>query len=93
LLSRAVKLAPEDAGPKHFLGRALFDEGRNDEALPYLRQAAALDPKVWDYHYWLGMAIERSGNKPAARMEYQQALQLNQGSAEAKMRLTALEVK
>jgi protein O-mannosyl-transferase len=93
LLSRAVKLAPEDAGPKHFLGRALFDEGRNDEALPYLRQAAALDPKVWDYHYWLGMAIERGGDKSAARMEYLEALQLNQGSAEAKMRLTALEVK
>ena len=93
LLSRAVKLAPADAGPKHFLGRALFAEGRNDEALPYLRQAAALDPKVWDYHYWLGMAIERSGNKSAARMEYQEALQLNQGSAEAKMRLTALEVE
>jgi protein O-mannosyl-transferase len=93
LLSRAVKLAPEDAGPKHFLGRSLFEEGRNDEALPYLRQAAALDPKVWDYHYWLGMAIERSGNKSAARMEYREALQLNQGSAEAKMRLTALEVK
>jgi hypothetical protein len=30
---------------------------------------------------------------PAARSEYQQALQFNQDSTEAKMRLTALEAK
>jgi protein O-mannosyl-transferase len=93
LLSRAVQLVPEQAAPKHYLGRALLEDGRNDEAQPYLQQAVAIDAKVWDYHYWLGVSLEKSGNIPAAVAEYQHALQLNQGSAEAKLRLAALEAK
>ena len=93
LLSRAVQLVPEQAAPKHFLGRALLQDGRNAEAQSYLLQAAAMDPKVWDYHYWLAVSFEGSGNMSAARAEYWQALQLNQNSKEAKMRLTALEAK
>jgi len=93
LLSLAVQLAPEQAAPKHFFGRALLGEGRNAEAYPYLLQAVAMDPKVWDYHYWLAVSFEQNGNVSAARAEYQQALQLNQDSQEAKMRLTALEAK
>ncbi len=93
LLSRAVQLVPEQAAPKHFLGRALLQDGRNAEAQPYLLQAAAMDPKVWDYHYWLAESLEKSGNISAARLEYQRALQLNQDSKEAKLRLTALEAK
>jgi len=93
LLSRAVQLVPEQAAPRHFLGRALLQDGRNAAAQPYLLQAAAMDPKVWDYHYWLAVSFEESGNMFAARAEYRQALQLNQDSKEAKMRLAALEVK
>lgn len=93
LLTRAVQLVPEQAAPKHFLGRAFLQEGRNAEAQPYLLQAAAMDPKVWDYHYWLAESLEKSGNIPAARMEYQRALQLNQDSKEARLRLTELEAK
>ena len=93
LLSRAVELAPDQAAPRHFLGRALLEDGRNDEGQPYLRQAAALDSKVWDYHFWLGVSFEKSGNMQGAHAEYQQALELNQDSTEAKVRLTALEAK
>ena len=93
LLARAVQLVPEQAAPKHFLGRALLQDGRNAEAQAYLLQAVAMDGKVWDYHYWLAVSFERSGNMSAARAEYQRALQLNQDSKEAKMRLTALEAK
>ena len=93
LLSHAVQLVPEQAAPKHFLGRALLQDGRNAKAQPYLLQAAAMDPKVWDYHYWLAVSFEESGNVSAARAEYRQALQLNQDSKEAQLRLTALEAK
>ena len=93
LLSRAVQLVPEQAAPKHFLGRALLQDGRNVEAQSYLLQAVVMDPKVWDYHYWLAVSFEGSGNTSAARAEYGRALQLNQDSKEAKMRLTALEAK
>jgi tetratricopeptide (TPR) repeat protein len=93
LLSRAVQLVPEQAAPRHFLGRALLKDGRNAEAQPYLQQAAAMDTKVWDYHYWLAVSLEQSGDKSGARAEYRRALQLNQDSKEAKLRLTALEAK
>jgi len=92
-LSRAVQLVPEQAAPRHFLGRALLQDGRNAEAQPYLLQAVAMDSKVWDYHYWLARSLEGSGNMSAARVEYQRALQLNQDSKEAKLRLAALEAK
>jgi len=93
LLWRAVQLAPEQSAPKHFLGRALLNQGRNDEAQTYLLQAVTMGPQVWDYHYWLAVSLEQSGNMPGARAEYQRALQLNQDSKEAKLRLTALEAK
>jgi tetratricopeptide (TPR) repeat protein len=93
LLTRAVQLVPEQAAPKHFLGRALFQDGNNAEAQPYLVEAVAMDPKVWDYHYWLAESYEKSGNLPAARAEYQRALQLNPDSKEVKLKLTALEAK
>jgi len=88
-----VQLVPEQAAPRHFLGRALLQDGRNAEAQPYLLQAVAMDSKVWDYHYWLARSLEGSGNMSAARVEYQRALQLNQDSKEAKLRLAALEAK
>jgi Flp pilus assembly protein TadD len=91
LLSRATQLVPEQAGPKHFLGRALLQDGRNAEAQRYLLQAAVMDPKVWDYHYWLAESLEQSGNIPAARVEYQRALLLNQDSKETKLRLAGLD--
>jgi tetratricopeptide (TPR) repeat protein len=93
LLSRAVQLVPEQAAPKHFLGRALLQDRRRAEAQPYLLQAAVMDPKVWDYHYWLAQSFEEGGDMSAARTEYRQALQLNPDSKEAKMRLAALEAK
>ncbi|MGP0097253.1 MAG: tetratricopeptide repeat protein [Terriglobales bacterium] len=93
LLLRAVELAPEQAAAKHFLGRALLQDGRTAEAQPYLVKAAAMDASVWDYHYWLAVSFEDSGNLAGARVEYQRALQLNQDSKEAKLRLTALEAK
>jgi len=93
LLSRAVVLAPQDAGSRHFLGRALLGEGRSNEAERYLREAVAADPSVWDYHYWLGISLEKNGDAAGARMEYEQALRLNRDSGEAKMRLAALEAK
>jgi Tfp pilus assembly protein PilF len=52
-----------------------------------------MDPKVWDYHYWLAQSLERNGNIPSARAQYQEALRLNPDSGEAKMRLTAMEGK
>ena len=93
LLSHAIDVAPEQAAPKHYLGRALLRDGKNHAAQPYLATAAAMDPKVWDYHYWLAESLERSGNISAARAQYLEALRLNPDGTEAKLRLAAMEGK
>jgi tetratricopeptide (TPR) repeat protein len=93
LLRRAVESAPQLAAPRHFLGRSLLLQGKNAEGQVYLSQAAALDPTVYDYHYWLGQSLQQSGNTTGARSEYLEALRLNQDSSEAKLRLAALEAK
>lgn len=93
LLRHAVRVAPEMAAPRHFLGRTLFLEGKFPEAQRYLSQAVAMDPRIYDYHLWLGQSLENSGNKAQAKLEYQEALQLNETSTEAKMRLATLQVR
>ncbi|MGA9529976.1 MAG: tetratricopeptide repeat protein [Terriglobales bacterium] len=93
LLVRATQLAPELPGPKHYLGRALLADAHNNEAQPYLRQAVALDNNVWDYHYWLGVSLEKSGDIRGARAEYQEALRLNVESTDAKQHLAALNTR
>jgi protein O-mannosyl-transferase len=93
LLSHAIEVAPEQAGPKHYLGRALLQDGKSPEAQPFLAAAVTMDPKIWDYHYWLAQSLEQSGNLANARSEYQFALRLNPGSTEAQTRLAALEGK
>ena len=93
LLMRASTENPELAEPKYYLGRALLEDGQNAPAQAYLLAAVNQDPTVWTYHYWLGWSLEQAGNVPAARHEYQQALQLNTNSSEAKMRLAMLATK
>lgn len=93
LLKRAVHAASEMAAPRHFLGRTLFLDGKNSEAQPYLRQAVAMDPQVYDYHLWLGRSLEASGDLGGARTQYLEALQLNEMSADAKLHLSHLEAR
>jgi len=93
LLRRALQSAPGLAAPRHFLGRALLQQGRNSEAQPYLSQAVAMDPSVYDYHYWLADSLQQSGDNVDARHEYLEALRLNQDSSETKLRLATLEGK
>jgi hypothetical protein len=52
-----------------------------------------MDPRICDYHLWLGRSLESGGDKAQAKLEYQVALHLNETSTEAKMRLAALEVQ
>ena len=93
LLYQAIQTAPEQAPPKHYLGRALLQGGKTREAVPYLAAAVAMDPTVWDYHYWLAEALVQTQDLANARIQYEKALRLNPDSSEAKLRLAALEGK
>jgi len=90
LLARAAEVVPEQPAPKHFLGRALLEDGKNRQAQSYLEAAVAMDPTAWDYHFWLGESLALDKDYAGARAQYQEALRLRPDSSEARMRLAAL---
>ena len=48
------------------LGNLLVGQGRAEEAIPYLRQAVALQPKAADARFNLGSALLRAGHEDEA---------------------------
>jgi Flp pilus assembly protein TadD len=68
----------------------LLQDGRESQAERYLQRATELEPNGYDYHYWLGRAVEMRGDVLTARAEYIRALELNPGSVEARDRLAAI---
>lgn len=61
----------------YMLGTLYEELGQTAEALPYLKQAAALHPASADIQYNLGLAYELTGDRLQAEKHYQQALSLN----------------
>jgi protein O-mannosyl-transferase len=90
LLTLAVREAPEEAAPNYFLGLVFFQTGRPKEAEASISKAVALDPNVYDYHYWYARTLIARGDIPGARRELQAALAVKSDGAEAKAALAAL---
>jgi tetratricopeptide (TPR) repeat protein len=67
---------PHDPTPFHGLGRVLLKQNRPAEALPYLRQAVELGPKVAEAHEELGKAYSSLNQLAAAQKEIEKALEL-----------------
>jgi tetratricopeptide (TPR) repeat protein len=53
------------------------DLGKSDEARRWLQSALAIDPEYADTHYRMACALEASGDLPAARGQYLEALRLD----------------
>ncbi|MCB9777180.1 MAG: zinc-ribbon domain-containing protein [Alphaproteobacteria bacterium] len=66
-------------------GRALFREGRWNDAATSFRQAVAGNPQNADYRTWLGYTLMKAGQLDDARTELVAAT--NKGSAQAHMHL------
>ena len=90
LLTLAVREAPEEAAPNYFLGRVFFQTNRPKEAETSFRKAVALDPNVYDYHYWYAQVLTAHGDIPDARRELLAAIAVKSDGAEAKAALAAL---
>lgn len=59
-------------------GFVLMNAGRDEEAVRALRQAVAADPEDPDVHYWLGQALESTGDITAARESMLRVLELDE---------------
>ncbi len=74
---------PEDADVLNALGSALDASGSLDEAAHYLNQACRLRPESAPFHFNRANLLRRCGDKPAAELEYLEAIQCDPGLAEA----------
>lgn len=80
LLRRAIALDSGMAKAFLELGTLLADQQRYSEAIPELRQAAALQPDLSQAHYRLAQAYQRTGQKALAAKEFEIFARLKEGS-------------
>ena len=71
----AVSADPVD--PYFAKGKALIEAKRYQEAMPYLQQAIAKDPKNADAYNLMGYATRKSGNANGSLQYYNQALAID----------------
>ena len=63
--------------PSFAQGKALVEAKRYQEAMPYLQQAVATDPKNADAYNLMGYATRKSGNANGSLQYYNQALAID----------------
>ena len=78
----AYKVAPNDPGVLHNLGRLLVESGKAGRAVEILEQARLLAPESQLVRYQLARAYVKSGARANARMELEQLLRGKQEFAE-----------
>jgi len=80
-LEQAVSLNPSAAQAHHSLATSYYFTQRYLDAIERYKQAIAMVPDYLYAHYDLGMAYLKTGNKEAARAEYEILKRLNPGLA------------
>jgi len=76
LAEKAHRLAPGSVGIQDSLGWILLSQGQLARGSELLKQAASLAPKMATVRYHYAVALEKSGNRVAAKKELQAALAL-----------------
>ena len=71
---RTLRAAPdgpyENGGHSFSVGRALYELGKSDEALPLFKEAVKAEPDHADAHYHLGLVAEEQGDLAAATFHF-----------------------
>ncbi len=69
-LRDAIRILPRNPNQFLYLSRALLQQNRPEEAEAAARHAVELYPYGPEFHYAVGMALEKRGQLAAARQEY-----------------------
>lgn len=93
-LQTKIKSAPSDAGSYNYLCRAYLALGQWDHAISACEKSVSLSPDTSEYHLWLGRAYGEKADRVnpfsaaslagKVRREFEQAVQLDQKSPEAR---------
>ena len=76
LIEQAIALAPQEAGPHYVKGRYLLQQRLWLQAEQELEQATRIDLFDPDAHFYLGLALEKLGEKETAVAALQKVLNL-----------------
>lgn len=68
---RAHKLAGDNPAIKDTLGWVLMEQGQAQRAVPLLKQASEAAPQAADIRYHYATALMKTGDKPAARRQFE----------------------
>jgi predicted Zn-dependent protease len=71
---RSLKVSPNSPAVMDTLGWLLLEQGNTARALPLLQKAVGLAPKSPELRYHLAVALNKSGDKLAARKELEKLL-------------------
>lgn len=83
LWADTVAKYPANGRAHHELGKALFEQGRPEEALTYYQTAIRLQPGVPEPHYNCGLTLSALGRPAEAVEQYRAALRLQPEYADA----------
>ena len=93
LLERALDSSPGNAPVLSRLAGVYFENHQYEKALTSIREAIAIAPAQWDYHYLQGLIEEGVGQFAAARQSLEIAVRLNPSVAEAHNQLGDLALR
>ncbi|MEP6537256.1 MAG: tetratricopeptide repeat protein [Bryobacteraceae bacterium] len=82
LLEKAAALDRKNPQVLFRLAGLYYDVQRQEAARQYVREAIAITPSEWRYHYLLGLVEKASGNMPAAHESLETATRLNPSAAD-----------
>jgi Tfp pilus assembly protein PilF len=91
LAQTAVGVKPEDAQILDTLGWVYYKKDQPQQAIPLFQRSVRKSPGVAEFHYHLGLAIVKSGDKAKGRTELQRALDLKPNASLAGEIRRALE--
>ncbi|MDE1986239.1 MAG: tetratricopeptide repeat protein [Alphaproteobacteria bacterium] len=75
-LSQLMLVSPDDPRVVGEYGKTLAEQGRNTEAIAFLKRAVELQSNDWTLYSALGVAYDQKGDTASAQAAYQHALTL-----------------
>jgi len=85
-----LRLKPEHADARHYLGMALCFDGRRSEGLDHIRASLALKPNDSMYHHNCALWLETEGDLNGAETHFLRAVELSPGHRDARIALAEL---
>ncbi|CAH0479375.1 unnamed protein product [Peronospora belbahrii] len=82
-----LDIFPDHGQANHLMGALLCQDGKKQQALPYLYRAVQLNESDENFHNSLGLCLKSLGRKKEAIEHYRRALELNPMQVEASVNL------